>query len=198
VETVCKSVSIPVAVKLLPFITSLSNLASRLRDAGAKGIVLFGREPIWEIFDGALTATSRWSLSDSGQLQTTLSGLLRVRGGGEGLSIAASGGISTAKDVIHSVIAGADCVMVTSEIYRTGPDVVTHILEGVTQYLDRQGLTSFNEFVAKCRSSSSEVDTRQSQVQAMMDTHRYRDPHPQQAIRTCDKWGHVSPTPAND
>ena len=198
VDAVCQSVSIPVAVKLLPFVTSLSNLASRLRDAGARGIVLFGREPIWEVFDGALTATSRWSLSDSGQLQTTLSGLLRVRAGSKDLSIAASGGISTAKDVIHSVIAGADCVMVTSELYRTGPDVVTHILEGVTQYLDRQGLPSFNEFVAMCRCSSSELDTRQSQVQAMMESEHYRDPQPQRIIRTCDKWGHVTPTPTSD
>ncbi len=158
VERVCNSVSIPVAVKLLPFITSLPNFAAKVRNAGAEGLVLFGREPIWEVFDGSLSATSRWSLSDSGQLQTTLSGLMRVRSGGEGMSIAASGGISTAKDVIHSVIAGADVAMVTSEIYRTGPDVVAHILEGVTQHLDRQGMHSFDEFVGSCRQGPSDLE----------------------------------------
>ena len=125
-----------------------SQFGATVGNAGAQGLVLFGREPIWEVFDGSLSATSRWSLSDSGQLQTTLSGLMRVRSGGEGMSIAASGGISTAKDVIHSVIAGADVAMVTSEIYRTGPDAVAHILEGVTQHFDRQGMHSFDEFVA--------------------------------------------------
>ncbi len=198
VEKVCDSVSIPVAVKLLPFFTSLPNLAARLADVGAKGVVLFGREPIWEIFDGALTATSRWSLSDSGQLQTTLSGLMRVRFGSDDLSIAASGGISTAKDVLHAVIAGADVVMVTSEIYRTGPDVVAHILEGVTQHLERQGMKSFAEFVASCKSGYNGKGPRRTHLQAMLDTDHYRDPHPQPVTRTGDKWGHLYPAPHDD
>src|SRR3569833_242186 len=40
---ICKAVSIPVAVKLSPFFTSLPNIARRLVDAGASGLVLFNR-----------------------------------------------------------------------------------------------------------------------------------------------------------
>ena len=43
VSDVRKQVSIPLAVKLSPFFTSLPNLASRLVKAGANGLVLFNR-----------------------------------------------------------------------------------------------------------------------------------------------------------
>ena len=198
VERVCQSVSIPVAIKLLPFVTSLPSLVSRLATAGAKGVVLFGREPIWEVFDGALTATCRWSLSDAGQLQTTLSGLMRARPGADQLSVAANGGISTAKDVIHTIIAGADLAMVTSELYRTGPDVVAHILEGITHYLERQGMRSFDSFVERCRAAPDGNGSRRSRMRAMLDTNRYHDPHPEPAPQSGDPWGHVYPAPIDD
>jgi dihydroorotate dehydrogenase (fumarate) len=198
VDRVCRSVSIPVSIKLLPFITSLPSLVSRLATAGAKGVVLFGREPIWEVFDGTLTASCRWSLSDAGQLQTTLSGLMRARPGADHLSVAASGGISTAKDVIHCVIAGADIAMVSSELYRTGPDVVAHILEGITRYLERQGMRSFDSFVERCRAAPDGNGSRRSRVRAMLDTDHYRDPHPEPAPQSGDPWGHVYPTPVDD
>ncbi len=47
VRSVCECVSIPVSVKLLPFYTSLPNLAWRLTQAGVAGLVVFGREPNW-------------------------------------------------------------------------------------------------------------------------------------------------------
>ena len=47
-------VSVPVAVKLLPFYFTPPNLVSRLSEAGEKKIVLFGREPIWQISHGDL------------------------------------------------------------------------------------------------------------------------------------------------
>lgn len=198
IESVCRSVSIPVAVKLLPFFTSLPNLAVRIADAGAAGIVLFGREPSWEVSDGALRSSSHWSLSGSGQLQTTLSGLIRIRPVVPRLSVAASGGISTAKDVIHTVIAGADVAMVTSEIYRNGPEVIAHILEGVTQCLDRQGMQSFDEFVRLCRSRHERHGSRRNQLHAMLDTDRYRDPSSEPVTQHGDQWGHIYPAPLDD
>jgi dihydroorotate dehydrogenase (fumarate) len=201
IEAVCHRVSIPTAVKLLPFFTSLPHVASRLASAGAAGVVLFGREPIWDVLDGEMSATSRWSLSDSGQLQTTLSGLMRVRAGACSLSVAASGGIVTAKDVIHCVIAGANTVMVTSEIYRNGPDVIAHLLEGVTQYLQRQGIPSFESFVSSCRNRPDGRASRQSQVKALLDVNHYRDPRPETISSSDvagDAWGHACPTPLED
>ncbi len=190
VEKVCDAVSIPISIKLLPFFTSLPNLAWRLAEAGAAGAVLFGREPIWEMCNGELVATSNWSLSDYGQLQTTLSGLIRLRNSGPTMSIAASGGITTAKDVVRTVIAGADVAMVTSEVYRTGPDAIAHILEGIIHYLQREGLDSFEEFVARSKATMAATPERQSQLVPMIHPDAYRDPRPEPSRRTGDRWGH--------
>jgi dihydroorotate dehydrogenase (fumarate) len=198
VGMVCDAVSIPVAVKLLPFFTSLPNLAWRLAEAGASGVVLFGREPVWEVYEGDLVATTSWSLSDLGQLQTTLSGLIRLRSGGPGISVAASGGISTAKDVVHAVIAGADIAMVTSEIYRTGPDAIAHILEGIVHYLQRSRLDSFEEFVADRKAHTGGVQARQDQVRPMIRRDAAHDPHPHTIQRQGDRWGHAQRSPLDD
>jgi dihydroorotate dehydrogenase (fumarate) len=198
VETVSDAVSVTVAVKLLPFFTSLPHLAVHLANAGASGIVLFGRESVWEVCDGEMSSNSRWSLSDSGQLQTTLSGLMRVRFGAGKLSVAASGGIVSAQDLIHCVIAGADTAMVTSEIYRNGSDVIAHLPEGITHYLQRHGFRSFDAFVSGCRNAPDGHASRQSQVQAMLDVNHYRDPRPESIASSGDAWGHASPTHLED
>ena len=82
VRTVCDCVSIPVSVKLLPFFTSLPNLAWRLTESGASGIVVFGREPNWVVQPDELRATTQWSLTPAGHISTAISGLIRVRSGG--------------------------------------------------------------------------------------------------------------------
>ena len=43
VRDVKKSVTIPVAVKLSPYFSSMANMARRLADAGADALVLFNR-----------------------------------------------------------------------------------------------------------------------------------------------------------
>lgn len=154
VASLCQAASIPVSIKLMPFFTSLPNLAWRLAEAGAKGVAIFGREPVWQVVESQMTPSSHWSLSDSSQLQTTLSGLVRLRAGGLQISVAGSGGISTARDVFDVVIAGADVAMVTSEIYRTGPDAIAHLLEGIVSYLLRRHFDSFKSFVEATRANA--------------------------------------------
>ena len=196
VESVCDAVSIPISVKLLPFFTSLPNLAWRLTESGASGVVLFGREPIWDLCDGRMHPTSYWSLSSGGQMQTTISGLVRLRSGGPDISVAASGGITTSKDVIHSVIAGADVAMITSELYRTGPDAISHILDGILHYLRQENVSSFDEFSQQSKQRQSASQSRSRQIEPMTRGDQpYRDPNPNSPGQTGDRWGHVAQAP---
>ena len=114
------------------------------------------------------------------------------------MSIAASGGISTAKDVIHAVIAGADVAMVTSELYRTGPDGIAHIVEGIAHYLQREGFDSFDAMVANQKKVASAASVRQNQVRPMIKPNGYQDPNPEPAQQTGDRWGHSLPSPLDD
>lgn len=142
VNDVCDQISIPVAIKLTPFHTNLPNLAWRLMEAGAAGIVCFAQEPTWMIDLDRIETSMTWALSGANTINPTVAGLIRLHGGPP-ISVAASGGISSVEDVIRAVVAGADVVMVTSELYRSGTDVISHLVEGLRSYLARNDFESF-------------------------------------------------------
>lgn len=135
VQRVCGSVSIPVAVKLTGRFTNLARITRDLRTYGADGVVLFAHQPKWDVCLDRLHWTLRWTLTPIESIGATLEGIVRARAGGLDLSIAASGGIRTSEDAMKTLIAGADAVMVTSEIYRDGPDVIRSIVDGISRYI---------------------------------------------------------------
>lgn len=195
VRTVCDCVSIPVSVKLLPFFTSLPNLAWRLTESGASGIVIFGREPNWVVQPDELRATTQWSLTPAGFISTTISGLIRVRSGGPPISIAGSGGVSSPAEVAQIILAGADVAMVTSEVQREGPDAISHMVEGLINFLARNEYESFEAFTKKRPKPQLATSQRRSYLQPLTDPDGYRDPSPALPARTGDRWGHPDQSP---
>ena len=112
-----------------------------------KEIVLFGREPIWQISHGDLVPALHWQLNSTGLLQTTPSGLIQVRSSNPSLSIAARVGISTTLNVAPGVIGDADVTLLTSKIYRSGADVIAHLVEGRSGKLSRKAFDSYRDLV---------------------------------------------------
>ena len=147
VRQVCQRVSIPVSIKLLPTFTNLSNFAWRLADSGAAGAIVFGREADWEITLDRVRKTTLWSLTAGGNIASAVSGMVRVRSGGPPLSMAASGGIASSSDVLKAIFAGGDVAMMTSELYRHGPDAVRRAIEGVRVYLTQHHYPSFRDLI---------------------------------------------------
>jgi dihydroorotate dehydrogenase (fumarate) len=190
VSDLCDQVGIPVAVKLSPFHTNLPNLAWRLIEAGALGLICFAHDPNWRISTESIAASLNWALTPASDINQTISGLIRVRCGGPSISMAASGGLSSVEDIIKSTIAGADIAMLASEIYRSGPSVVTHLVEGIASYLDRHGFQSFDEFVRARPTFQSCL--RNDYLHCLTQPERSMDqpPTPQKRIEG-DRWGHV-------
>ncbi len=129
-----RAVTIPVAVKLSPFFSSLPNLARSLDEAGADGLVLFNRFYQPDIDVEALEATPSLHLSDSSEL------LLRIRWlailtGQVRASLAASGGVHTGLDAVKAVMAGASAVQVVSRLLQDGPQQLKIIVDGVRDWL---------------------------------------------------------------
>lgn len=189
--SVCDAVTIPISVKLAPYFTSLANVSWRLIEAGAAGVVIFAHEPVWETHLDRLTATTNWSLTPSGNVQPTLAGLIRVRAGGPPVSVAASGGVSNPTNLIQVVIAGADIAMVTSEIYRGGPDVVAHMVDGVRGYLQRAGLESFNALKRARPIRVDSLDQRLNLLHSLTSEACYDDPTPTVPDHGSNRWGHA-------
>lgn len=129
-----EAVSIPVAVKLSPYFSSIANLAHQLDEVGVSGLVLFNRFYQPDIDIDILDVTPRLRLSDSSEL------LLRVRwlailAGRVRPSLCASGGVHTASDAIKAIMAGADAVQLVSALLHHGPEQLAVIRADVERWM---------------------------------------------------------------
>ncbi|MDA8743533.1 dihydroorotate dehydrogenase-like protein [Rubripirellula amarantea] len=193
VHKLCASVTIPVAVKLNQRFTNLAAIAHQMKTCGAKGLVLFTHVPHWDVSIDRMHWTIRWELSPTDSLGSILEGIVRARTNGLGMSIAASGGVRTGEDAIKSMIAGADVVMVTSEIYREGPDAIRKISTAIARFLDTSRFDSLQSFL-KARPKvelGPERLMRLEYVDPLSRSNHYFDPTPVADINRGDSFGHL-------
>lgn len=141
VRAVRAAVSIPLAVKLLPGFSSPGNLARRLVEAGAQGLVLFNRFYQPEIDIAELRLVDDLELSRSVETRLPLFWIRQLRGR-LAASLAASGGVESAREVIQYLLAGADVVMTTSALLREGIPQMRRLVEGLRDWLEARGFPS--------------------------------------------------------
>ena len=143
-EAVKGAVSIPVAVKLSPFYSAFANLAGKLDDAGADGLVIFNRFYQPDIDVEALDVLPTVHLSDSGDLLLRLR-WLAVLSGRVRASLAVTGGVHTSLDAIKAVMAGAHAVQMVSALLRRGPEHLRRVREEMAQWLEEHGYESLRQ-----------------------------------------------------
>jgi dihydroorotate dehydrogenase (fumarate) len=138
-------VSIPVAVKLSPYFSSMGEMAQRLDEAGADALVLFNRFLQPDIEPEQLAVVSQVALSTrfEARLPRTWIALLRGR---VRASLAATSGVESSEDVAAYLLAGADVVMTASALLRRGPEHAAVLLEGLTTWMARKGFDSVDDF----------------------------------------------------
>lgn len=141
VAAVRQKVAIPVAVKLAPYFTALPNVARRLVAVGAGGLILFNRYLQPDLDINALEVTPDLYLSLAHELRMPLRWIAILRSK-LSCSLAATGGVHTAADIIKAVLVGADAVLVASTLYRRGLDQVGRLLNEVSTWMTNNGYPS--------------------------------------------------------
>jgi len=134
VSRVRASVSIPLAVKLPPFFSAMANMAKRIVEAGADGLVLFNRFVHPDIDLDTLTLVPHLQLSTVWESRLPLTWIALLRGRIE-TSLAATTGIHGFEEVLKLLLAGADVTMTASALYRHGPEHVGVMLDAVTRWM---------------------------------------------------------------
>ena len=118
-KAVKSEVSFPVAVKLSPFFSNFANMAKRLDDADADGLVLFNRFYQPDIDLDSLEVRPNILLSTPMAMRVPLRWIAilfdRVHA-----SLAATSGIHRATDALKMMMAGADVAMLCSVLIRHG------------------------------------------------------------------------------
>ncbi len=148
VTSVRENSSLPLAVKLSPFFSSLPNFVERLARAGVKSVVLFNRFYQPDINVRFREVAPKLELSDSSELLLRLR-WLAILSGRVPVDLAVTGGVHTPNDVIKSVLAGADSVQVVSALLRYGPQHLRSLVNGLTSYLEEHRFRSLAELRGK-------------------------------------------------
>jgi dihydroorotate dehydrogenase (fumarate) len=141
VADVKRSVKIPVAVKLAPFFTAFGNVARRLDEAGADGLVLFNRFYQPDIDSRTMTAMPTLELSRSAELLLRLRWLAILHGRVRA-SLAATGGVEMWNDGVKAILAGAHAVQVVSAILRNGPAILTTMRDKLVAWMEWNEISS--------------------------------------------------------
>lgn len=134
-------VTIPVAMKLSPFFTSMSNVALALDNAGVDALVLFNRfyQPDFDL--EKLEVVPSINLSSSAESRLPLRWIAMLYGRVKA-SMAATTGIHTAEDVLKMLMAGADVTMMCSVLLQKGIPHITRVLEDLERWM------SENEYIS--------------------------------------------------
>ncbi len=144
VEEVRAEVTVPLAVKLGPWFTSLGHLALALESAGADGLVLFIRLYQPDIDLDTLDVKPRLQLSTSAEALLPLHwiGILR---GFMSCSLAGTTGVHEGADALKLLLAGADIAMTTSALLRHGPDRITTMLGWIRNWMTEREYDSIEQ-----------------------------------------------------
>ncbi len=159
VEAVKAEITVPLAVKLGPWFSALGNLALRLQDAGADGLVLFNRLYQPDIDLDSLDVVPRLVLSTSTESRLPLHWIANLYGNVT-CSLAATTGAHDGADALKLLLAGADVVMTTAALLKHGPEHLAVMERFIREWmLDRD-----YETVGELRGSVSRRNVPDPQV----------------------------------
>src|SRR5580692_1480257 len=144
VRAVKSVVTIPVAVKVSPFFSNFANMAHRLDEAGADGLVLFNRfyQPDIDLEELEIRPNVLLSTPQALRLPLTWIGILygRVQ-----TSLAGTSGVHDAPDVIKLLMAGANVTMMCSALLRNGINHLHNVENGVVDWMEKHEYESVQQ-----------------------------------------------------
>ncbi len=143
-KAVKAEVTIPVAVKLGPFFSNFANMAKRLDDAGADGLVLFNRFYQPDIELNTLEVKPNILLSTPMAMRVPLRWIAilydRIRA-----NLAATSGIYRGSDVLKMLMAGADVTMLCSVLIRHGIGQIATIERDLISWMEEHEYVSVQQ-----------------------------------------------------
>ena len=138
------SITIPVAVKLSPFFSNMANMAKRLDQAGANGLVLFNRfyQPDIDLEELEIKPNVLLSTPQALRLPLTWIGILygRIKA-----NLAATSGVHGAEDVIKLLMVGADVTMLCSTLLRNGISHLRYVEQSLVEWMEKHEYESVRQ-----------------------------------------------------
>jgi dihydroorotate dehydrogenase (fumarate) len=144
VAEVKSAITIPLSVKLSPFVTALPNFARRVVEAGASGLVLFNRfyQPDFDLDE--LEIVHSLDLSTSAELRLPLR-WISILYGKIKADFALTSGVHTYKDVLKAMMAGAQVTMMASHLLHNTEKAVPTMLRELEDWMKEREYKSIKQ-----------------------------------------------------
>lgn len=168
--SVRQSIMIPLAVKIGPFFSSLPEMAKRIVEAGADGLVLFNRYLEPDINLESLNVIPRLVLSRRDELHLPLRWIAILHGQIQA-SLATTSGVHEGEDVVKAILAGADITMMASALLQKGPEHLGRVLQFVSNWLnerDYQSITQMKGSVSRINCADPAAYERPNYMKALV------------------------------
>lgn len=138
-------VSLPITMKLSPYFSSFPAFIRLLEEEGVDGVSLFNRFYQPDIDPDNLQVIPKLHLSSSTDALLAMRwiALLYRR---VNISLAATGGVHTAEDVVKMLLAGADVTHLCAALLMHGPEYLKTIKDGLVDWVEQNEYASIQEF----------------------------------------------------
>jgi dihydroorotate dehydrogenase (fumarate) len=139
-----EAISIPVAMKLSPYFSSMASMAKKLDDAGADALVMFNRfyQPDFDL--DALEVVPTVNLSSPAENRLPLRWIAILYGHIKA-NMAATTGVHSAQDALKMLMAGADVAMLCSVLLEKGPQHLGTVLADLTAWMEEKEYSSVTQ-----------------------------------------------------
>jgi dihydroorotate dehydrogenase (fumarate) len=144
VREVKAAIRVPLAVKVGHQFSAFANLARRLEEHGADGLVLFNRFYQPDLDPDTLEVTSTLTLSSPYELLLRLH-WVAVLYGRLRADLAVTGGVHGARDVLKAMMAGAAVAMTASALLKHGIDYLGVIRRDLVLWMEQQEYESVRQ-----------------------------------------------------
>jgi dihydroorotate dehydrogenase (fumarate) len=179
VQAVAGAISIPLAVKLAPYYTALANVARRVVEAGARGLVLMNRfyqpdlDPDTREVVPSIELSSGWEL----RLPLRWTAILRPQLPPE-TSLALTTGVWSGADAAKALLVGADVAMMTSAALRHGPEHFCTVERELMRWLDDNEYIDVDELRGSVSYAAADDPSAYERANYLRTLHSYTAPYP--------------------
>ncbi len=171
-KAVKAEVTIPVAMKIGPYFSSLPFMARKFEQAGADALVLFNRFYQPDIDLEQLEVVPHLVFSSSQEMRLPLRWIAILKGIVK-TDFAATTGIKTAYDVLKLIMVGADVTQMCSVLLREGPAKITQVLEDLKIWMEEHEYDSITQMKGSMSQRSCSDPAAFERANYMKTLHSY-------------------------
>lgn len=154
IHKVLQVVSIPVSIKISHYFSNLAEMVRKLALTGVAGITIFNRfyTPDIDVEKEKITSSAILSHPNEYTMPLRWTAILSKSIDCE---VAGTTGIHSTETALKFLLAGASAVQIASVLYIEGPEAITRMNEGISDWMDKKGYTSLADFKGSISQSAN-------------------------------------------